>query len=385
MVGIIQEQHPDRARLFMQWKRMDWPVLVDSPDWLEVSYVPITLLIDEHGVIRRIVAPRSDPSAAVSEFLAAEFEPPDDLPHARSDVSPPAPAGAAPPDDTAAAWRERADRLLVWSPASGLDEAIEAYGRSLALDPEDGWTHFRAGVAYRARADSPGSRAGDFARAVEQWSIALEIDPDNYIWRRRLQQYGPRLEKPYPFYDWVARAREEIEARDETPVELAVEPRGAELAPPARSFVVDADSDARVRERDDRIQRDDGKLVKVETVVVPPVLRAGASARVHLAFRPEPSSRAHWNNEVRGLVLWIDPPRGWQVDRQRIELDNPAARLGPASEEVRRVEFEVQSPAGVRGDTSLPAYALYYVCEGLDGPCLYRRQDVEVRLEVAEP
>lgn len=30
MVGVIQEQHPDRARLFMQWKEMGWPMLVDS-------------------------------------------------------------------------------------------------------------------------------------------------------------------------------------------------------------------------------------------------------------------------------------------------------------------------------------------------------------------
>ena len=36
MVGIIQEQHPDRARLFMQWKRMGWPILVDSYNLLGV-------------------------------------------------------------------------------------------------------------------------------------------------------------------------------------------------------------------------------------------------------------------------------------------------------------------------------------------------------------
>jgi len=30
MVGILEEQNPDRARLFMQWKQMGWPLLVDS-------------------------------------------------------------------------------------------------------------------------------------------------------------------------------------------------------------------------------------------------------------------------------------------------------------------------------------------------------------------
>ncbi|RMG56252.1 MAG: hypothetical protein D6723_00685, partial [Acidobacteria bacterium] len=57
MVGIIEEQHPDRARLFMQWKQMSWPVMVDSLNLLEVPYVPITLAIDEHGIIRKIQPP----------------------------------------------------------------------------------------------------------------------------------------------------------------------------------------------------------------------------------------------------------------------------------------------------------------------------------------
>ncbi|MEM9405248.1 MAG: hypothetical protein AAGA81_04345, partial [Acidobacteriota bacterium] len=49
MLGVIQEQNPDRCRLFMQWKQMDWPILVDTFDQLEVSVVPLTYAIDEHG------------------------------------------------------------------------------------------------------------------------------------------------------------------------------------------------------------------------------------------------------------------------------------------------------------------------------------------------
>ena len=54
MVGIIPEQHPDRTRLFMQWKHMDWPILLDSANLMAVTRVPITLLIDEFGVIRSV-------------------------------------------------------------------------------------------------------------------------------------------------------------------------------------------------------------------------------------------------------------------------------------------------------------------------------------------
>ena len=27
LLGVIQEQHPDRCRLFAQWKGFDWPIL----------------------------------------------------------------------------------------------------------------------------------------------------------------------------------------------------------------------------------------------------------------------------------------------------------------------------------------------------------------------
>ena len=79
-----------------------------------------------------------------------------------------------------------------------------------------------------------------------------------------------------------------------------------------------------------------------------------------------------------------DVVSGWRVDRQRIELDNPAARVGVVSDEVRRVEFEAASPPAGRGPVELAAYALYYVCEGRRGQCLYRRQDLRVPLVVTD-
>ncbi|NIM00715.1 MAG: hypothetical protein GTN89_07325 [Acidobacteria bacterium] len=79
------------------------------------------------------------------------------------------------------------------------------------------------------------------------------------------------------------------------------------------------------------------------------------------------------------MTLWIDPPDGWSVDRRRIERPVPPE---PVSDEPRRIEFEVQAPERAR-TTELPVYALYYVCEGEKGPCLYRRQDFRVALTVA--
>jgi hypothetical protein len=53
---------------------------------------------------------------------------------------------------------------------------------------------------------------------------------------------------------------------------------------------------------------------------------------------------------------------------------------------VRKVEFEIKAPVKLEaGDMEIPAFALYYVCEDVKGTCLYRRQDVSVRVEVAPP
>ena len=67
MVGIIEEQHPDRARLFMQWKQMDWPILVDSLNLFQMTAVPVTVLIDERGIVRKIGPNEADVDAFLEE------------------------------------------------------------------------------------------------------------------------------------------------------------------------------------------------------------------------------------------------------------------------------------------------------------------------------
>ncbi|MFQ5743962.1 MAG: hypothetical protein ACE5HV_10290 [Acidobacteriota bacterium] len=375
MVGIIQEQHPDRARLFMQWKQMGWPILVDSLNLLEVSVVPMTLLIDEYGIIREVGATLAEAATVKRTFLDRTYEPP----VATQEV--PAPR---PPDlqrlrekaaaGTATALASYADALAVWGGVQHLDEALATYDRSMRADPENGFTHFRLGVAYRRRYDSDHRQPGDFQSAVQHWERALEIDPNQYIWRRRIQQYGPRLAKPYPFYDWVETARREISARGDVPVPLPVEPGGAEIASPLRSFA--SASGGEEPDPGGRIYRDEGQLVQVETAVVPEHIEPGGSTRIHLIFRPNAANEAHWNNEVGELVVWLEPPAGWEVDRSYLTVANPPTAV---SQEAREVEFEVMSPPKPSAAT-LPGYALYYVCEDVHGACLYRRQDLQVAL-----
>ncbi len=376
MVGIIQEQNPDRCRLFMQWQQMDWPILVDTFDLLEVSVVPLTYAIDEHGIVRRAGLRLGDAESIEETFL---------------DKTWPAPGqdGEAPAGDLTVATRQL--RALAAQATSGapddIGQALDAYERLVRDQPDNGWAHFRLAAAYRLRYDSTGRQPEDFQRAVDHWPRALEIDPNNDIWRRRIQQYGPRLTKPYPFYDWIPAAREEILARGETPVSLTAEPTGAEIASPSRDFdaavstVASPDPEGRVYR--DRAEGDTRALIQAEITTVPNVVAPGAATRAHLVFRPNEGRLAHWNNETEPLRVWVEPPPGWHLDHQLLTTPNHEQ---PTSNETRSLELEIKVPEqAVSGPVDVPAYALYYVCEDENGTCLYRRQDLTIRVDVRGP
>jgi hypothetical protein len=356
IVGIVEEQHPERALLFLQWKQVDWPLWVDAMDSLELAYVPILLGVDEHGVVRGLWPMGMGSESWRTEFLDVDF----DLPAAAPGTS--SPRNAAPS-------------------GADIDGVVAAHEKALAAAPGDGWAQFRLGVAYRMRHDSQARRDGDFARAVQHWTRALEIDPNNYIWRRRLQQYGPLPAKPYPFYDWVEEARAAIAARGETAFMLRVEPAASERALPGRAPATVAGQPV-PPDAHGRVHRDPGVLVRAEAASVPATVGPGGTLRVHVSLRPVPGTQAHWNNEVDDPSLWIELPEGWECDRRLVRHPRPAPAL---SREERVLEFELRVPeTAAAGTVAIPAYALYYVCEDAAGACLYRRQDVAIPVQVGE-
>ena len=373
VMGIIQEQHPDRCRLFMQWKEMGWPIAVDALNRLGYEAVPITYLIDEHGVIRH-VNPRPED---LESFLSTTYPAPGALPDVPEPPDPGALRAAEP--GTAGEWRDYGDALFLWGGQARVGDAIEAYTRALAFNKEDGPLHFRLGTAYRRRYDSADRQASDFQHAVDHWSRALDINPNQYIWRRRLQQYGPRLTKPYPFYHWVGEARSDIRARGEDPVPLVAEPGGAEVAAPEETFAAQASAPAEPDPRG-RVTRDPGRYIPVETTVVPPSVAPGEVARIYLVFRPNETIQAHWNNEVDPLLVQVSAPEGWSVDHTVLTATPPPEAV---SSETRELQLEVRAPEDGAGPAVVPAYALYYVCEDVNGVCLYRRQDLDVPIRVA--
>ena len=217
----------------------------------------------------------------------------------------------------------------------------------------------------------------DFRAAVEHWQAALDLEPNQYIYRRRIQQYGPRLAKPYPFYDWVAEARRVIAARGEKPIELLIALTGAETASPREQF---AETSEIEKEPDPlgRIARDSKRLIHAEVVVVPQSVQPGETVRVHVNMQP--THNVHWNNESGPLVLWLDVPEGWKAERQLFTSSMPSSA---ESVERRTIDFEIRLSHAVSMPATLKAYALYYVCEESRGACLYLRQDVEIPIDLS--
>lgn len=367
-IGLIQEQHPDRCALFMQWKEMDFPILVDSLNLLDVAVVPLTILIDEAGIVRAI---RPD-EAAVAAFAEA----------------PKVEAPAVEPRPTPEGGLDHANRRIMFGDAADLDRALAAYEDHLTRQPKDARAHFRLGVAYRKRFDeAPTPRPDDFARAVRHWQQALAINPNQYIWRRRIQQYGPRLDKPYPFYDWVGQAQREIRARGREPETLRVELSGAEVAMPLRggaSDVLDATAGGAEPDPAGKINRDDASLFAIEPIIVRDTGKDQRVVRVHLFITPSSEALAKWNDEAGPSMVWIDPPRGWSVDR-RLHALLPHGNESETA--TRSIDFEVRPRPGsdeVEGETAGAAivrgYVLYHVCFGHEGICVHLRQDFAVAI-----
>ena len=275
--------------------------------------------------------------------------------------------------------KEAATRLVLWGQEPGLDRAIERLESIVSEAPDEASAHFRLGVAYRCRFDGPGRLPSDFREAVQSWGRALGLNPNQYIWRRRIQQYGPRLDKPYSFYDWVRQARRELAARGEVPLRLAIEPAGAEFADPQVEFPdeasVETDPDP-----EGKVARDTAEWIAVEAVAVPAMVGGGEAVRIHLELTPDSDRMVHWNNEGEDLIIWMNDDSNWQFEKRFQRHPNPPL---PISMEGRRLEFEIRSSKRIRaGEHRLRGYALYSVCDALNGQCLYRRQDFSVIVQV---
>lgn len=353
ILAVVQEQHAERARLYKQWREFDMVILQDSICELELVAVPYIIPLDES---LRVVAHRAD-----EKF----FE---------SWLSKPATELAEPVSARETEFSEVDNQLKFHEGEMDLGSVISGYEKMLADHDSDARLHFRLGVAYRMRYDRDQS-PGDFELAAKHWSRALEINPNQYIFRRRIEQYGPRLNKPYPFYDWVETAIAEVKERGEEPAAQNVELTGSEIAGRARKF--ESVEQAGPVDADRRVNLDSEKLVNIQPVIVPSKLKPGQAGRVHVVL--DTNDIAKWNNESAPLTIWIESTDGVVLSQNNLvyKLQDESDQ-SVTSSELRTLEFEVKLDKGSTAE-SLKCFALYNVCKE-DGVCMYLRQEFEIEL-----
>ncbi len=376
LIGITEEQHPDRCELFAQWQRSDWPILWDPFNLTESSAVPVAIGIDEHGVVRTVGMSVDQ----FDEFMTTNYDAIGDAETRRSTGVRKEARGPRVLDASAALTGSEALSRLLWSrgdsgalAASDLAACIRALELP-ATRGDDPSASFRLGVARRLRYDSPASVPEDFQASLDLWMAALRKDPSQYIWRRRIQQWGPRLDKPYPFYGWIEEATKEIRARGDKPVELRVSLTSSEVSGSDPVRVSEAQAEHPDPER--KVPRDADRWVRIDVAVVPHTgdreQRSEArGSQVHLALRPSREMDVHWSNDAGPTQIWIDNAVESGLERPELTLPVPGELV---SSEPRCADFTVASATG----EVLRGTAFYFVCEGVDGQCRFLAQDFEV-------
>ncbi len=376
VVGVAQEQHPDRCRLFAQWKELEGPILQDPVNITRVRAVPVMTAIDEHGIVQD-TQPKLE--TFEKDFVNKTF---------KGEANPVAHEALEPPDArvtrrmadearSAASYCDHAEALLIAGEPAQIVEAIDVYGQAIEKDKKLARAYFGLGVAYRMRYDGEGRQSGDFQQAVDAWTKALKRSPNHFIYRGRLSQYGPRPNKPVAFYNWVETARKEIAARGQTPAPLVAELIGAELnspkdSPPGHDVPPKGDPKG-------AIKRDEKGLIQIEQVVVMAADRSQAGRiGVHLTFRPNVERDGHWHNEAEPLRVWIAKTAGVKIEPQVLEFAGPKESV---TDEPRTLSFDVEPGKKAKKKLTAKGYALYNACEGRSGTALLLRQDLTIQIE----
>ncbi len=379
LVGITEEQHPDRCELFAQWQSFDWPILWDPFNLTESSAVPVAIGIDEHGTVRDVGMSVDQ----FDEFMATSY----DATSAETRTSLGVRKEARGPrvvDASAALTPDQALSRLLWSTgddgealsAPDFEAAISALER-LANQGDNPSASFRLGVARRLRYDSSASVPEDFQVSLDLWMAALRRDPSQYIWRRRIQQWGPRLDKPYPFYGWIEQATKEIRERGDKPVELRVSLTSSETS--GRDPIRGGEAEVEHPDPERKVPRDADRWVSIDVAVVPHTgdgnnKNEARGAQVHLALRPSAKLEVHWGNEAGPTQIWIEDAASSGLERKGFALPRPDALV---SSEARSVDFTVGTSSSVQ---VLRGTAFYFVCEGRQGQCRFLAQDFEVAI-----
>lgn len=353
--AIAPEQYGDRMALFMQWKEMAFPVLMDPLNILDVDKVPILLLVDSVGIIRYQNPSEKD----LKDFLAAAYK------MDKMKVEYP----------TATPLELEASAALTEDNAA-LATAISDYQAFCEKNPKDAKSSFQLGVLLRARYDQGTGGGSDFQQAVLAWSQALARVPSQYIWRRRIQQYGPQLDKPYPFYNWVTEARKTIASRGESPLPLLLEPSGSEMAGPAKRAAkggAKASNEPSYPAARGAVPGGESAAI-LEATLIPHTSKEGSDGHFRLHLRVTPQAHHHWTSDAQEAQLWLVPdkgePRFLTSDITLLAADEEA------SSKSRVMEGSLTSKEAQGGRLAL----FYYICSDEPPACIYLESQLSLEV-----
>ena len=364
MLGVVQEQHAERAQLYKQWKQFDFPIAQDATTSLNLAVVPMAILIDEFGVVRN----RRPRPGDLATFVEQNFEPLEKKSSGNQQSEKPIDNK----NSKAEQLIEAGHRCLHDIDGPKIEEAIEHFTQAITMqsDKECAQAKFSLGVALRMRFDiSDASNLTDFAAASENWSQALKINPNQYIWRRRIEQYGPKLKKPYPFYDWVDDAIADIKKRGEKPIKLKVKLTGSEIAGPTSTFTSEASEQN--PDPESKILQSEKTVVQLKPSIVPAVVKPGSVVRVHLNLQTVQENK--WNNEAEPLSVWINESSNGTPEKRLIQFVRDASRTPSRT---RNIDFEFKTDKD-SDEPVIDGYVLFHICDK-EGVCFYYRKNFKI-------
>ena len=359
ILGIAQEQHAERTKLYKQWKQYEFPIVQDATTSMNLAVVPVPILVDEHGVVRET---RPKPNQ-LANLVGQEFQATDSV------------SGSDSQDDQHLVMgNERLHQKDI-----DIDGAVAAFQKAVEKDPQNAKAMFSLGVAHRMRFDSPSREPDDFKKASDYWSKALAINPNQYIWRRRIEQYGPRLTKPYPFYNWVDKAKKDISARGEEPVDLTVELTGSEVAKNGRWSKTEAG--AKNPDPASKIFMDKKDYLSISSTSVPATVKKGEAVRVHLELE---INDAYWNDEATPIQVWINESSTGTPEHRLVEFarDSAPSETHKKPSDPRTIDFEFRT-SKESSECLVSGYVLFHCCDD-EGVCYYFRKNFKTPIDVKQ-
>ena len=342
---------------------MDWPVYIDSFNLLEVEAVPMTFLVNPKGVITKV-----SPSKKNLDSI---------LKNATNAINP------TTSDDLEPYWstllKKRSFNLFCnLASERNFVELFKSIKMLKKSDYKMRHEHleFMTGVAYKMRSESPFRKLDDFSKAIDHWETALELRPNQYIWRRRIQQYGPILGKPYPFYDWVEIALKELKEKGEVPFNenfVLTESEQSILTPTQTSNK----KNYKIPDPFNKLKRGNMQFVNTRVLTIPSHPKTGRPFRVFVQLDLKQPDSVQWNNEGAASHLYFEKSN---FNKTSIHRFWTGTKEKEYSTEQRIIDFELNYPrSGIIGGKKLPAgYIVVNLCDRLTGACFTRRIDFSI-------